>query len=57
MKYVLVIIIFLIRQFDPMMHNACFEMDAPENCLPGQIGLVIKTGWAKNTTLLRYALV
>lgn len=39
-----------------MMHNACFQVDGNDNCLPGQIGLIIKTGWAKNNSLLRYVL-
>jgi len=42
-------------QFDPMMHNACFEVDVTSSTEPGQIGIVIKTGWSKNNTLLRAA--
>jgi len=42
-------------EFDPMMHNACFEVESSPNAAPGQIGVVIKTGWAKNNTLLRAA--
>jgi len=39
--------------FDPMLHNACFEIESED--APGQIGLVIKSGWAKENTLLRAA--
>jgi len=40
-------------EFDPLIHNACFEVEKGAN--PGQIGLVIKAGWAKDKTLLRPA--
>jgi len=40
-------------EFDPLIHNACFEVEKGAN--PGQIGLVIKSGWAKDKTLLRPA--
>jgi len=42
-------------QFDPMLHNACFEVESSATCQPGQVGVVIKTGWARNTTLFRAA--
>jgi len=42
-------------QFDPMMHNACFEVDATPSASTGQVGVIVKTGWAKNNTLLRAA--
>jgi molecular chaperone GrpE len=44
-------------QFDPMLHNACFEVEKTPNspATPGQIGVIVKTGWSKNNTLLRAA--
>jgi len=42
-------------EFDPMIHNACFEVEDSPNAAPGQVGLVIKTGWSKGNTLLRAA--
>jgi len=42
-------------QFDPMIHNACFEVKGSGNLMPGQVGTVLKSGWAKDRTLLRLA--
>eukprot|EP01126_Amoeba_proteus_P020900 TRINITY_DN211_c0_g1_i5.p1 TRINITY_DN211_c0_g1~~TRINITY_DN211_c0_g1_i5.p1 ORF type:complete len:278 (-),score=56.03 TRINITY_DN211_c0_g1_i5:177-923(-) len=41
--------------FDPMLHNACFEVEGNDQALPGQIGLVVKSGWVKENTLIRAA--
>eukprot|EP01124_Arcella_intermedia_P035602 TRINITY_DN911_c0_g1_i1.p1 TRINITY_DN911_c0_g1~~TRINITY_DN911_c0_g1_i1.p1 ORF type:complete len:267 (-),score=67.97 TRINITY_DN911_c0_g1_i1:104-904(-) len=44
--------------FDPMHHNALFEVDPPQNhpeATPGTIGLVVKSGWRRNHQLLRPA--
>jgi len=40
--------------FDPMLHNACFEIDS-ETIEPGQIGVVIKSGFVKKDSLIRPA--
>jgi molecular chaperone GrpE len=40
--------------FDPMLHNACFEVEEP-TIEPGQIAVVIKAGYVKGDTLLRPA--
>jgi len=41
--------------FDPSLHEACMEVDVPPNCQPGQIGLVLRSGWVKERSLLRPA--
>lgn len=41
-------------EFDPQIHNACFQVET-EGVKPGQIGLVIKSGWVKENMLLRAA--
>jgi len=45
--------------FDPMIHNALFEVDPPEgtNIPPGTIGVVAKYGWKRNGILLRCDLI
>jgi len=40
--------------FDPMLHNACFEIDNP-SLEAGQIGVIIKSGYVKKEVLLRPA--
>eukprot|EP01124_Arcella_intermedia_P017517 TRINITY_DN24288_c0_g1_i1.p1 TRINITY_DN24288_c0_g1~~TRINITY_DN24288_c0_g1_i1.p1 ORF type:complete len:203 (-),score=53.88 TRINITY_DN24288_c0_g1_i1:74-682(-) len=50
-------------QFNPMEHNALFEVDTPVDPngnpigKPGQIGMVVKTGWKRKDVLLRPASV
>eukprot|EP01125_Pyxidicula_operculata_P003111 TRINITY_DN1331_c0_g1_i3.p1 TRINITY_DN1331_c0_g1~~TRINITY_DN1331_c0_g1_i3.p1 ORF type:complete len:145 (-),score=44.15 TRINITY_DN1331_c0_g1_i3:71-505(-) len=43
--------------FDPMQHNALFEVDPPagKKIKAGKIGLVVKSGWKRKQTLLRPA--
>eukprot|EP01126_Amoeba_proteus_P033693 TRINITY_DN3319_c0_g1_i3.p1 TRINITY_DN3319_c0_g1~~TRINITY_DN3319_c0_g1_i3.p1 ORF type:complete len:151 (+),score=20.66 TRINITY_DN3319_c0_g1_i3:455-907(+) len=45
--------------FDPHFHDALFEIEAPANsgAGPGTIGLVLKTGWKRDSALLRPASV
>jgi len=46
--------------FDPNYHNALFEVNPPSsnpNIPPGSIGVIIKSGWKRNNTLLREASV
>jgi len=47
------------ENFDPLQHNALFEVDAPvgKNIQPGQVGLVVKSAWKRKGTLLRPASV
>jgi len=40
--------------FDPMLHNACFEVDSP-SIEAGQIGVVMKSGYTKKDVLFRPA--
>lgn len=43
--------------FDPMLHNALFEVDAPpgSDAKPGTIGLFVKSGWKRKDILIRPA--
>jgi molecular chaperone GrpE len=45
--------------FDPLVHEAIFEIEQPEdsNIKPGQIGEILKAGWIKKGILLRPASV
>jgi len=45
--------------FDPAFHDALFEMDSPadKKLPPGSIGMVMKAGWKRDSTLLRPATV
>jgi len=45
--------------FDPMLHNAMFEVEAPagSNATPGTVGLVVKPGWKRKDSLMRPASV
>jgi len=41
-----------------MKHNALFEIDPPDNnpkILPGTVGVIVKSGWIRQNTLLRAA--
>jgi len=44
------------ENFDPMKHNAVFEVDSP-NIEPGKIGVVVKNGWKRNDHLIRPATI
>jgi molecular chaperone GrpE len=45
--------------FDPLLHNALFEVDPPANsdAKPGTVGLIVKPGWKRKDTLFRPAAV
>jgi len=45
--------------FDPLQHNALFEVDSPSgvNIPAGKVGLVVKSAWKRKGTLLRPASV
>eukprot|EP01128_Nolandella_sp_AFSM9_P004891 TRINITY_DN2298_c0_g1_i1.p1 TRINITY_DN2298_c0_g1~~TRINITY_DN2298_c0_g1_i1.p1 ORF type:complete len:226 (+),score=82.68 TRINITY_DN2298_c0_g1_i1:187-864(+) len=43
-------------EFDPNFHNALFQLDAPSaEIRPGQVGLVVKSGWKRKDILMRPA--
>jgi len=46
-------------QFDPMKHDAIFQVDSPPglNLSPNKIGVVVKSGWLHGETLIRPATV
>eukprot|EP01127_Copromyxa_protea_P013385 TRINITY_DN3595_c0_g1_i1.p1 TRINITY_DN3595_c0_g1~~TRINITY_DN3595_c0_g1_i1.p1 ORF type:complete len:249 (-),score=75.90 TRINITY_DN3595_c0_g1_i1:25-771(-) len=45
--------------FDPTYHDALFEVDPPadKSLPPGTIGMILKAGWKRDSTLLRPACV
>lgn len=47
------------EMFDPLQHNALFEVDPPKgkDIGPGKVGLLVKSGWKRKGSLLRPASV